>query len=244
MAQAVARQRTVILTMMASIKPQIRLLLFRNLWRVERAIAPRLIRFSYFVRSSRWFSEHPVPFIRGPRENFYDFIIETERLDRAGFCYLEFGVSRGSSFTYWVSRCKGERATFVGFDTFHGLPDDWGSVKKGAYSAGGRPPVVQDRRASFEVGLFDATLPSFLAKDSLDKKLVVHLDADLYSSTLYVLLNLHHRLKQGDILIFDEFFSVSKADHEFRAFEDYVSVYKPSFQAIAKTPNQLAIKLA
>ena len=45
------------------------------------------------------------------------------------------------------------------------------------------------------------------------------------------------------ILIFDEFFSVTKSHHELRAFDDFLSIFPLKFIPLIKTPNQLAIKL-
>ncbi len=72
---------------------------------------------------------------------------------------------------------------------------------------------------------------------------MIFLDADLYNATLYVLLKLYPFLKKGDIIIFDEFFSVSKAAHELRAFIDFLSIYKLEYDVIAKTSAQIAIIL-
>jgi O-methyltransferase len=60
----------------------------------------------------------------------------------------------------------------------------------------------------------------------------VNIDADLYSSTLFVLTQLHPIFKKGSILIFDEFSSVL---HEFRAFEDYCVAYNVKFEVTASS---------
>ena len=49
----------------------------------------------------------------------------------------------------------------------------------------------------------------------IDQGKIIHLDADLFSSTLFVLSSLAPFLNRGDILIFDEF---NVPDHEFFAF--------------------------
>ena len=65
------------------------------------------------------------------------------------------------------------------------------------------------------------------------KRLVVHMDADLYTSTLYVLTRLAPFLKPNDIIIFDDFSAKLGFAHEFRAFLDFFSSYKYSYEVIA-----------
>ena len=60
----------------------------------------------------------------------------------------------------------------------------------------------------------------------------MHLDADLFSSTHFVLGSLAPYLKAGDVLIFDEFTRVTDATHEFRAFHDFVSAYGMTFSVM------------
>jgi hypothetical protein len=81
---------------------------------------------------------------------------------------------------------------------------------------------MRDARFEFKVGLFQDTLPEFLTTFGRRGRLVVHLDADLYTSTLFVLTSLAHLLQPGDILLFDEFCSVL---HEFKAFQEFVSAF-------------------
>ena len=53
--------------------------------------------------------------------------------------------------------------------------------------------------------------------------MVVHIDADLYSSTLFVLLSMHYYLKEGDMIIFDDFLDPLG---EFMAFTNYCQAFK------------------
>ncbi|MFN8333245.1 MAG: TylF/MycF/NovP-related O-methyltransferase [Saprospiraceae bacterium] len=102
-----------------------------------------------------------------------------------------------------------------GFDTFEGLPENWGAFDKGsmAYDL----PDISDNRAEFIKGLFQNTLEKFIEdkRELLKKRLIIHLDADLFSATLYSLFMLKPFLKKGDILMFDEF---NVPNHEFYAF--------------------------
>jgi len=68
------------------------------------------------------------------------------------------------------------------------------------------------------------------------------MDADLYTSTLFVLTALYPTLRKDDIIIFDEF---GVPTHEFKAFTEIVDSYKLKFKVIGAVNNylQLAIKL-
>lgn len=160
--------------------------------------------------------------------------------------YLEFGVSRGASIRWWSEALQHPDTRLVGFDTFEGLPEDWGVVAAGTYTADGRVPRLDDARARFEVGMFQATLPGWLAANRLDRPTIVHLDADLYSSTLFVLSSLAPHLGVGDVLVFDEFGSVRNADHEFRAFADFTAAYRWRYEPLGATPafKQVALRIA
>ena len=62
----------------------------------------------------------------------------------------------------------------------------------------------------------------------------MHLDADLYSSTLYVLATLASVLYPGDLLLFDEFCSTL---HEFRALDDFVRAFYFEYELIDASNN-------
>ena len=138
------------------------------------------------------------------RKKLHDYIIEKENLLEA-IDYLEFGVSTGTSFRTWSSLNKNPNSTFHGFDTFTGLPEAWGHFKVGDMSNGNEPPEIDDERVSFYQGLFQQTLIPFLKKYKSTQRKVIHMDADLYTATLYVLTLLTPFLNKGDIIMFDEF---------------------------------------
>jgi O-methyltransferase len=60
-------------------------------------------------------------------------------------------------------------------------------------------------------------------------RLIIHNDADLFSSTLYSLATIDPFLQPGSILIFDEF---ANPLHEWKAFQDYVSAFQRSFKVL------------
>ena len=63
--------------------------------------------------------------------------------------------------------------------------------------------------------------------------MVVNLDADLFSSTLYVLSQLDPYLREGDVIMFDELGDVL---HEFRAFNASELSFGRDLKMIAKHP--------
>ena len=56
-----------------------------------------------------------------------------------------------------------EQSRFFGFDSFEGLPEDWGDVPRGMFAVEGRAPHIDDARVQFVQGLFQETLYGFLA---------------------------------------------------------------------------------
>ena len=148
--------------------------------------------------------------------------------------YLEFGVYTGDSIREWTNLNQNAKSEFFGFDTFHGLPENWTyTMKKGEFDLQGKIPIIDDLRVKMIKGLFQETLRPFLKAFSRKCKMVIHLDADLFSSTLYVLTQLDPFLENGDILMFDEF---SVLNGEFKAFSDYRDAYYRGLKVVAKVP--------
>ena len=158
------------------------------------------------------------------REDLYSLVNET--VGSGALDYLEFGVHTGESFRFWLRLNTDPGSRFVGFDTFTGLPSDWGQhLRQGHFDVRGVVPEVNDARAEFVTGLFQDTLPTFLATFKNERQLIIHNDSDLYSSTLYTLATLNDWLKPGTVLIFDEFASPL---HEYRAWNDYTAAFMRS----------------
>ena len=120
--------------------------------------------------------------------------------------YLEFGVHRGHSILYFAEQNRAPESRFFGFDCFTGLPEDWDSdYPRGHFDTGGRIPETRDSRIQFVTGMFQDTLPGFVARFKPRKRLVINIDCDLYSSALYCLTKLDPILPTGTMLMFDEF---------------------------------------
>lgn len=132
--------------------------------------------------------------------------------------YLEFGVSSGTSLRRWLQLLPGPTAAFHGFDSFEGLPESWQGREVGAFTTNGVLPAFDDDRVTLHPGWFSDTVPAFDWPDH--DQLVVHLDADLYSSTISVLGAIEPHLRPGSLLVFDEFLV---RNDELRAFDEFLA---------------------
>jgi predicted O-methyltransferase YrrM len=132
---------------------------------------------------------------------------------------LEFGVWSGSTLKI-IAEARGGRGVY-GFDAFEGLPEDWRTgFPTGSFSADAPPDVPG---AELVIGWFTDTLPGFLAKHPDEPIAFVHVDCDLYSSTVTVLEHVGPRLRAGSVLVFDEYFNYPGwQDHEHRAWREFV----------------------
>src|SRR2546425_299885 len=60
------------------------------------------------------------------RYKLYQFVVDHFKLENTQIHYMEFGVATGASFKWWLEHNKNESSLFHGFDTFEGLPENWG----------------------------------------------------------------------------------------------------------------------
>jgi len=143
---------------------------------------------------------------------------------------LEFGVADGHTMRAFVSRFRSPEARFVGFDSFVGLPEQWQMHDRGGFSTGGTPPVIDESRVQFVKGWFQDTVPGFLAaRTDWRNSVLVHFDADLYSSTLFLLTTLWHYLSQYYFIMDDFIFD------EMIALHDFSTVYPVEIEFFTQT---------
>jgi len=168
------------------------------------------------------------------RYDLYQHVIDSQDLKEQSFDYFEFGVFGGSSFQWWLDNTTNKDSRYFGFDTFEGLPEAWGTFRKGEMTA--EVPEVGDSRGEFIKGLFQDSVPVFLRNTEIDrnKRIILHLDADLFSSTLFALTTMAPYLKKGDILMFDEF---NVPNHEFYAFKLFCDTYYIKTKLIGAVNN-------
>jgi len=195
----------------------------------------------WMTRLSQWASENkkiafndfPCKWDYNKRYELYKYIFKNEMLS-LDINYLEFGVADGHSFNWWMTENNHPASSFYGFDTFTGLPEDFGPYKKGTFANSNSMPTVKDKRGKFYQGLFQQTLPYFLKTFDNSKKNVIMLDADLYTATLFVLTSLAPFLKKDDIIFFDEFVVPT---HEFMAYHQFINSYYFNLELLGAANN-------
>ena len=148
--------------------------------------------------------------------------------------YLEFGVYNGKSINDFIAALNPDKQIY-GFDSFEGLPEDFtSSIKKSVFTT--TMPEVKDN-VTLIPGWFNNTLEPFL-KEHKEKVAFLHMDADLYSSTKYVLTTLinEKRIQKGTVIQFDEILFYEKEGKcygdEFIALQELISTYNIKYDII------------
>ncbi len=223
------------------------MLLFVPLTLIFSPFTKLFLFLSYFNKLLFWIYRHKKEFMYcdyysplrdySKRLKLYEFVANHLNIENEQITYLEFGVASGASYKWWLNKNKNANSLFYGFDTFEGLPEDWGGFYvKGDMSHS--TPEVNDVRASFVKGLFQDTLCTFIKEhsDLLSKnhRKIIHMDADLYSSTIFSLSQLFPYLNKGDIIMFDEF---NVAMHEFKAYLEFTENFYVKLKPIAAVNN-------
>jgi len=157
--------------------------------------------------------------------------------------FLELGVWKGESLTFWTTLNPHPESRFFGFDSFEGLPETWTDASKlGAFSTLGQVPRLNDHRVRCIKGLFQSSLRPFLKSFTPRNRLIVHIDSDLYSSALFVLTTFDELLISDSVVMFDEFYDLR---NEFDAWCDYSKAFYRKANGLAFTPDyaQVALKI-
>jgi hypothetical protein len=192
----------------------------------------RIEAFNLLLELGKWFENNEFEVKFDSRYGLYEYL-NKEIIKNSPIDYLEFGVREGTSMRYWVQLNQDPNSRFFGFDTFEGLPEDWKLfttvLPKGTFDVQGKIPEINDPRVKFVKGLFQTVLPDFLKGFTVQNRLTVNCDADLYTSTLYVLASLDQLMIPGTIVIFDEFSTVD----EFRAYRDFIQAFRRKYKLLA-----------
>jgi hypothetical protein len=107
----------------------------------------------------------------------------------------------------------------------------WHTTPRGTFSTAHETPAVADGRISFVKGWFQNTLPDFLARGEAAYRapVLVHYDADLYSSTQFILSLLWGHVPDY-YFVFDEFM-----EHELVALYDFSRAFTVEIELVAQT---------
>lgn len=149
--------------------------------------------------------------------------------------FAEFGIFKGESLSHLCALVPDK--TVYGFDSFEGLPEDWGAVlHKDFFKLENLPEVPANARLI--KGWFKDSLPPFLSKQPAVFAFI-HIDCDLYSSTRDVLSAVVSRLKPGTIIVFDELINVVGWEHnEYKAWAECAEENHIRFSYIAFNSEQ------
>lgn len=133
---------------------------------------------------------------------------------------IECGVFHGRSLNL-MAECTDR--DIHGFDSFEGIPEAWGDKEPaGAYSTNATLPDVPEH-VNLHTGWFRDTLKPYVDTHQPEIALL-HVDCDLYSSTLEVLNHLVPCLVDDAFIVFDDFLGYPGYEqHEYRAFFDYMN---------------------
>lgn len=146
----------------------------------------------------------------------------------------EFGVASGTTTAIIATRFH-----VYGFDSFQGLPETWRPGFPAGMFAGQHPRDLTN--ITLVEGWFTDTLPSWTPPAPLA---LVHIDCDLYTSTITVLDHVGHHMQPGTVVVFDEYHGYpGHEQHEARAWAEFTDRSGVTWEPLGHGPEQLAIRL-
>lgn len=157
--------------------------------------------------------------------------------------YAEFGVFKGRCAHFISGFLRSKRKLHL-FDSFEGLPEAWvDRWKEGAFRLEqSQIPQFSSPDVVIYKGWFKDTVPGFAS--TLKQPLsFIHMDADLYSSTVDVLFNLNHLVAPNTIILFDEYV-MKGTDDEHRALVDWAKKFNRKYEYLWRTSRvQVCIRV-
>jgi len=165
--------------------------------------------------------------------------------------FIEMGVCTGKTINFLAA--LNPHQTIYGFDSFEGLPEDWvrqdRTFGKGTFAfkeGQSLPPVLHN--VKLYKGVFKDVLPAFKESVLQQKPIaLLHMDADLYSSTRDVFDTLGDLIVPGTVIVFDEFYNYpGSEEHEWKALQEFLAKNKTldvEFLAFNANHEQVAVRL-
>ena len=181
-----------------------------------------------YLKAGRWLKDHGFSFEQRTEDRTQVWRRILSDIAGRQTLYLEFGVYQGESTRFWARELQHPNSLLHGFDSFEGLPEQGGGWTKGQFNVDGQVPVIDDARVKFFKGWFNETLPEYMLPPH--DCLLINLDADIYSSTAFVLSYLQPHIRIGTYIYFDEF---CRTDHEARAFDEFLAETGYKFRPVA-----------
>jgi hypothetical protein len=186
--------------------------------------------------------------------DLYDWVVNTQ-LDPALLetgLMLEFGTATGrtlNQFAHWLPH-----KTIYGFDGWQGLPEKFNDLSAGHF-AQELPAVLAN--CELVQGWFgtrptqdQSSIREFTARDFANSHrepiVLLHLDADLYSSTKTVLNAFAKQIVPGTVILFNEYWNhPTWKKHEFRAWQEHCKMYGVQYEYIgyASDHQEVAIRV-
>lgn len=153
---------------------------------------------------------------------------------------VEMGVYKGSTIRFIARQLPSDRRIH-GFDSFTGLPTAW-IGHRATFDVGGRLPRVP-RNVELHKGLFDDTLPGWVEANP-EPLALLHVDCDLYASTVSGFNALRSLIVEGTVIVFDEYFNYPGwQDHEYKAFQEFVQVNEVEYTYLGYARVQAAVRI-
>jgi hypothetical protein len=162
-----------------------------------------------------------------------DILRFAARMSKLDGLWLELGVASGRTIRFLAENFP--QQVIYGFDSFQGLAEDWirgdSKIPKGTFYQETLPKVPKNVRLI--QGWFRDTLPAFAA-EYREKIAFLHVDCDLYSSTIESLEFLSQYIVPGTVILFDEFYNYPGCEnHEVKAFQEFIEGRPLSYCVLA-----------
>ena len=168
---------------------------------------------------------------------------------------MEFGVYQGTTLKIISDYFPNQ--TVWGFDSFEGLPEPWfmKSSQSGPRHPTGKFALDKEemlsvvnqfagRNVKLIPGWFNQSIVPWM-NNTPGPVSFLHIDCDLYSSTLDILNLLNDRIVPGTVIVFDEMYPWNNFDQydlweqgEFRALDEWINNHQRTFRTLYRSQHQ------
>lgn len=159
---------------------------------------------------------------------------------------IEFGVCSGNSLRHFSSIASNSPRSFLlyGFDSWEGLVEDWNGMSRGRLKGSYKCEIPNIPNCKLIKGWVDQTLPKFLSEKTIDVVNLVHLDMDTYTPTKTTLKLLEPYLRDGTIILFDDFYGYAGwSENDNKAFNEFFSNSALEFKYLCFGRYECAIQI-